>query len=203
MTSYTTDTELFRAFHEGEADAVQSIYQLYYKPLCFFAQRFTEDHDAAQDIATDSFIKMLDKRLDFQNLSNVRSFLYLVTKNACLNQLKANKRHDAAHRQLKFLTAEGEEAVDQVKEELLRLEVLQAIHAEIELLPGRCKEIFKLLFIEELSTDEIAQRLDISPQTVRTQKARALQLIKTELLKKNLIGAFLYLLVFFPDGKIS
>lgn len=203
MNVYTTDTELFNAFHEGKADAVESIYQLYYKPLCFFAERFTEDREAAQDVATDSFIKMLDKRTEFQNLSNLRSFLYLVTKNACLNQLKANKRHEAAHKQLKFLTNEGEEAVDRVKEELVRLEVVQSIHAEIELLPGRCKEIFKLLFIEELGTDEIAQRLDISPQTVRTQKARALQLIKTELLKKNLIAAFLYLLLFFPDGKIS
>lgn len=198
MTHYSSDTDLFIAFHKGEVTAVQQVYHLYYKPLCFFAQRITGSKEVAEDIVADSFIKMLHRRQDFKNLSNIKSFLYLVTKNAGLNHIRGRQRHELAHEQIRFLSEREGEETNAVKEELLRLEMLQQIYAEIENLPDRCKEIFKLLFIEGLNTEEIGKRLDISSQTVRTQKARALQLIKTELLKKNLITAILYLAILFP-----
>ena len=200
VPAYLSDMDLFAAFHQGDEAAFEQVYNLHFKPLCFFASRITGDKQEAQDLVADSFIKMLGKRQEFQNLSNVKSFLYLSTKNAALNQLKSKVRHGAAHKQIRFLNTEGETADDLVNEELLRLEVLAAIHTEIENLPDRCREIFKLLFIEGLSTDLIAERLDISAQTVRTQKARALTLIKSELLKKNLLPALLYLLLLFPKN---
>jgi RNA polymerase sigma-70 factor (ECF subfamily) len=198
MKRYESDIALFAAFHRGEEAAVRQVYQLHFKPLCFFAQRITGSREEAQDLVADSFVKMLQKREEFQNLSNVKSFLYLITKNACINHIRATQRHDAAHKQIRFLGSEGTESENVLRGEMLRLELLQAIHAEIENLPGRCKEIFKLLFIEGLGTEEIGERLGISAQTVRTQKARALQLIRSELLKKNLILALLYLSVLFP-----
>jgi RNA polymerase sigma factor (sigma-70 family) len=72
-----------------------------------------------------------------------------------------------------------------MEREILRVELLQEIYEEIEELPGRCKEIFKMIFIQGLSTDIIGEQLGISLQTVRTQKARAIGLIRTQLLKKN------------------
>ncbi len=72
-----------------------------------------------------------------------------------------------------------------IETEVLRAEVLHEIYAEIEHLPGRCGQIFKLLFIEGLPTDQIAERFGINVQTVRTQKARAISLILTALLKKG------------------
>lgn len=76
---------------------------------------------------------MLQKRTEFQNLSNIKSFLYLVTKNACINHIKAHQRHEVTHRQLRFLNPEGSfPEEDFINEEMLRLEVLQTIHAEIE-----------------------------------------------------------------------
>jgi RNA polymerase sigma-70 factor (family 1) len=197
MPAYSSDIELFAAFHRGEEAAIRQVYQLHFKLLCFFAERITGDKEEAQDVVADSFIKMLQKREAFQNLSNIKSFLYLTTKNASINQLKSRNRHAAAHKQIHFLNSEGEEAEDLVKEELIRLEVLAAIHAEIENLPGRCKDIFKLLFIEGLSTEAIGKRLNISPQTVRSQKARALELIKSELLKKNLLPVLIHLSLLF------
>lgn len=199
---FTSDNELFNAFHRGETSAIEHFYKLNFKPLCIFAERITGTKEDAQDLVTESFIKMLNKREQFQNLSNARSFLYLVTKNACINLLKSRTTQEKARKQIQFLTPAGEENKDQVNEEMLRLHVLQQIHEEIENLPPRCKEIFKLLFLEGLSTDQIADQLRINTQTVRTQKARALQLLKSELIKKNLILALLYLTLLFPSERI-
>ncbi len=80
--------------------------------------------------------------------------------------------------------------------EILRVELLKEIYDEIENLPGRCRQVFKALFIEGLSTDQIAENLSINVQTVRTQKARAIQLIKIQLLKKGKTLAVLILYAF-------
>jgi RNA polymerase sigma factor (sigma-70 family) len=77
-----------------------------------------------------------------------------------------------------------------IETEVLRAEVLQEIYAEVENLPGRCGQIFKLLFIHGKSTEEIGGLLGINPQTVRTQKARAISLIRTALLKKGRLATF-------------
>jgi DNA-directed RNA polymerase specialized sigma24 family protein len=68
------------------------------------------------------------------------------------------------------------------------VELLQEIYEKMESQPGRCGEIFKPLFIHGLSTEEIGNRLGISPQTVRTPKARAIGLIRIQLLKKTALS---------------
>jgi RNA polymerase sigma-70 factor (ECF subfamily) len=57
----------------------------------------------------------------------------------------------------------------------------------IETLPNKCKTIFKLIYFEDASTDEVAEKLHISPRNVLNQKRRALQLLK----KKLLVAVFI------------
>jgi len=202
MTRPGDDIELFASFHRGDTLAIKRVYELHFKPLCFFAERITGTKEDAEDLVTESFLKMLNQREDFQNLSNVKSFLYLVTKNAAINFIKSRGRQNAAKQQISYLTASGEEIEDAIGDEVTRAQVLQQIHEEIENLPERCRQIFKLLYLQGLSPEEISRQLKISAQTVYTQKARAVQLLKNELLKKNLITALLYLIILFPAERI-
>jgi len=70
--------------------------------------------------------------------------------------------------------------------------VLQEIYREIEELPGKCGQIFKMIFLENLPTDQIAERMGINVQTFRTQKARAISMIRTSLLKRGRLIALLF-----------
>jgi len=65
------------------------------------------------------------------------------------------------------------------------------VEFEIEQLPNRCKEIFKLIYYERRPADEIAALLGISVNTVWVQRAKAIQLIRTNLLKKGLLSVLL------------
>jgi RNA polymerase sigma factor (sigma-70 family) len=63
----------------------------------------------------------------------------------------------------------------------------------LEALPPRCRDIIRLIFKEDLSTDEIAERLGIDRQNVRSQKARGLQLLRSRLLDRGSLSALILL----------
>jgi len=190
----TSDADLFLRFQQGDPVAADKVFLRHVKPLCFYIERITGSAEEAQDIAADTFIKLLGRRMQFKNMDNVRAFLYRSARNAAINVNIANTRHRAAHQQIGYLQRGTEASEHWLDNEQIRAEVLGAIYGEIEELPGKCREIFKAIFILGLSNEEIAGRMGIAMQTVRTQKARAIGLLRTRLLKKGQLIALLYLL---------
>jgi RNA polymerase sigma-70 factor (family 1) len=176
---------LIIAFGRGEEKADKIIFNRYFRMLCVYAERITANMHEAEDIVADVFIKMMQKRAEFGTVDNIKAFLFTATRHAAINYALAARRHHAAHEQIEYLTQYRADEEHFLHNEMIRLEVIQEIYREIENLPRRCRTIFKLLFIGGLSTEDIAHRLSINSQTVRTQKARAIQLIKTELLKRE------------------
>jgi RNA polymerase sigma-70 factor (ECF subfamily) len=176
------------AFRKGESQALQSLLKLFYSPLCLFAERLVKDRLAAEDIVGESFIKLWNKRHDFETLQNTKAFLYISTRNACLNLLKQAQRDHLSKKQLAYLTGEQE---GYILNEIVRAEVLQEIMQAIESLPEQCGKVLKLGYLEGLKNQEIADLLQISVHTVKNQKARAIQLLKIKLTGRDLMALFL------------
>jgi len=185
IRTYSDDTLLWTAFQRGENLAEKQVFQLYFKPLCLYSFRITGEMGASEDIVAESFAKAWSKRQEFKALENIKAFLYRVVRNASINISLTTRQHRKAHVQIAYLIGQDMEEEPVEEREILRVELLQEIYEEIEQLPDRCGQIFKLIFFHDQTTEQIAQQLGINPQTVRTQKARAIQLIKTQLLKKN------------------
>lgn len=182
------------AFRKGEPQALHSLLKLFYSPLCLFAERLVKDRLAAEDIVGESFIKLWNKRNDFETLQNTKAFLYITTRNACLNLLKQTHRDNLSKKQLAYLTGEREEYI---LNEMVRAEVLQEIMQAIENLPEQCGKVLKLGYLEGLKNQEIADLLKISVHTVKNQKARAIQLLKIKLRDRDLMALF-FLYTLFP-----
>ena len=186
MTSpYIDDITLLAGFQRREALAEKQVFQKYFRPLCLYSENITSRLEVSEDIVAESFEKAWGRRGEFQRLENLKAFLYRVVRNASLNYAESERVHRTHHEQILYLSGNDPGTDEALEREILRVELLQEIYQEIENLPGRCGQIFKLLFIHNLSTDQIAAQLAINTQTVRTQKARAIQLIKIELLRKN------------------
>ena len=198
MPKYTDDITLWTAFQRGEPKAEAEIFQQYFKPACLFAESITGAMMPAEDIVAETLIKVWNRRQEFQALSNAKAFLYRAIRNASINYAIAEKQHRKIEAKMAYLESTGNNSTEEVLEhEILRVELLQEIYNEIDNLPGRCSQIFKMIFIGQRSTQEIADELGINVQTVRTQKARAIELLKTELLKKHRLETLLlfYLLL--------
>lgn len=182
MPAPVRENTIIASLQSGNEKSLQSLFNLYYRPLRFFATRLLKDQFCAEDIVEESFIKLWSRKADFKSLQNIKAFLYITTRNACLNALKQQQRDIVSKNQLAYLTSEKEEYV---LNEMVKSEVLEEITRKVETLPGQCRKIFIMSFINGYKNHEIATALKISVHTVKNQKIRAIQLLKLRLQDKS------------------
>lgn len=165
---------------------------MFFPSLCFFAKRLVDNEGEGEDIAADSFVKLINRYDSFDTLPNIKAFLYITTRNACLNYLRHTQRQHSSKRELNRLQDKTDE---HALSYMVHAEVLREVEFEIEQLPNRCREIFKLIYYERRSAEEIAELLGITISTVWVQRAKAIQLIRTNLLKKGMLSVLLCFLI--------
>ena len=176
-------------FNKGNNRAFQTIFEDYNKILFASCMQLVKDKEQAEDIVAETFTKVWQRRETFQTADHVKAFLFVTTRNASLNYLRHIQRKTASQSELSYLQKDKDD--QDVINDLIEGELLQRIYPLIETLPGKCKAIFKLIYFEDASTDEVAEKLQITPRNVLNQKQRAIQLLKKKLLVAMLASLFL------------
>ena len=120
----------------------------------------------------ESFVNLWERRKDFVALLPVRVFLYQTARNKCMDLLK---HEQVIHKHEASLVQEFCE--DFLDEKMIEEEMLGEIYRAIDELPSECGRVFRL-GLEGLSNQEIADILSISVNTVKTQKQRAMAVLK-------------------------
>jgi len=183
------DIILLEGFRRGDESAVRELYKIYYRPLCYFNQKIIQHTHEAEDISTEIFLKLLQRKNDFGSLGEIKGFLFTASKNACLDFLRKEKQQQKSHDRIFPVIAIDENFIEQ---EMLTAKILQSIYAEIESLPKHCKQVFKAIFIEGKSTAVIAEEMGISPQTVLNQKTKALRIIRLAIYQEDIFLSLLF-----------
>ena len=172
------EQELLSSVIKGNKKSFEILFGTYYKRLCSYAASFVSQNDLAEDIVTDVFLRMWEKRETINVHHSISSYLFQSVKNSCINFLQREKNR-------KYTVSENEVALLELKmkypisdnyplTDLLGQELEEKIKNEIEKLPKQCRDIFYLSRFEELSHKEIAEKLKISENTVKVQIYRAL-----------------------------
>ncbi|RBL88985.1 RNA polymerase sigma factor [Chitinophaga flava] len=188
MSQALTENTLLKGIRDGEEIAVRHLFDLYYRPLCYYAEKLTGDKAEAQDVAVNVFLKLLQKKADFEHLYEIRAFLYVAARNACIDIYRQKKRHERSLEEIQYLLPPENDKDDL---DLIDTKIMQRLFQEIESLPPQCSKVFKLLFLNKLDTREIARQMRISPKTVLNQKAKAIRLLRVALLKGGSLVAIL------------
>src|SRR5688572_2159859 len=175
------------AFKKGNSRAFQTIFENYNRLLFTCAIQLVKDKEQAEDIVADTYSKLWQRREVFQTEEHVKAFLFLTTRNASLNYIRHIQRKTASQSELSYLQKDKDD--QDVITDMIEGELLKMIYPMIETLPNKCKTIFKLIYFEDASTDEVAEKLHITPRNVLNQKRRAIQLLK----KKLLVAVFVSL----------
>jgi RNA polymerase sigma-70 factor (ECF subfamily) len=172
------EQQLVDEFSKGNQKAFAKIFQQLYPALCFFALSFTDDQAAAEDIVEEIFIIVWNRRESFDHYKVLRSFLYSSVRNACLNWIKQKARH-AVHEKRIAVSAELTEA--SILENIVRAEVFRDVYSAFEKLPPKCRKIISMIFFEGKNVHDVAVELNLSINTVKTQKYRGLSLLRNRL----------------------
>lgn len=170
---------LLAELRKDSKKAFATVYDRCYIGLFCFVRRWVREQKAAEDITTESFIKLWENRARFDSMAAVEGFLHVTARNACLNHLRGQARSDARERAFADWLA-GE---DEVRHEDA---LLDHVCREAEHLPPQVRRVFKLSFIDGLSNQTIADRLHINNQSVCNHKARALKYLRAAMLRKDL-----------------
>jgi RNA polymerase sigma-70 factor (family 1) len=172
--------EVISELKKGSTKALHAVHDLYYPALRNFAASLVEDGPAAEDIVAEVFVTLWKKHEDFPTLQNIKAFLYISTRNACINHIKKLQRDEVMKTALtNYLSVDHEEFA---LNEMIRAEVLQQIYDAIEALPSQCRKVFKLCYVEGLSNADAAAQFSISINTVKNHKVKALGLLRLKFL---------------------
>ena len=105
------ELKIISAFKQRDAKALAYIFKIHRKPLVYFAEKILGIREEAEDIVADSFMKLWSKHTDFESFSQIKSFLYVVTRNSCLNFLKYSKRVSASQKEFSYWAENKEEEI--------------------------------------------------------------------------------------------
>lgn len=156
----------------------EDLFNEYYPRLCDFASRYLKDDGEGEDAVQDAFIVYIEQRDSIsQHPSAIKSFLYNTVKNICLNKIR-HQKVESRYNEGFFLDTQDE---NHMLEAIVHAEVIGEIHQALNSLPKGCHLVLKLGYLDGLKNAQIAEELGISLNTVKSQKQRALMLLRQKL----------------------
>jgi len=180
-----SDAELLFKLSRGERDAFDILYNKYWKMVFNFAFKRLKDRDIAADVAQDIFVQLWI-RGSSSEISDLKAYLYTSTKNGVFNRVGVETKYTGLSGYWETGDFQSEEADSGV----LYKEFFDSFQQLVDRLPEQQRVIFNLRFVEDLSSNEIAVKLNLSPKTVRNHIGRALATLKSELLITFLVLLF-------------
>ncbi len=167
----------------------RKLFQNQYKLLCLFSNRYIVDIEASKDIVQNVFIKIWEDKVLFKNKCSIKSYLYTSVKNKSLDYLKS--KHYRSIDNVSNITMEELESNSFFMREVVILETSDIIEKAINTLPNKCAQIIRLS-AKSLTNSEIALKLNISINTVKSQKKIAYKRLKP-ILKEHFVLVLLLL----------
>ena len=188
--------DLWDRICEDDEGAFDILFKENYSNLCNFAYRILGNITDAEEIVQDTFIYIWQNRTKIIIKDSIKSYTYQIVHNLAVNRLehyrtkKFSPNKLVTHEEWTFIH-NTYKVNDSFIQSIEASETEVIIREAIQNLPEKCKEIFLLSRFENLSNEEISQKLKISQNTIRVQIFNALSYLKEILKKINL-----FLLIF-------
>ncbi|HZX60075.1 MAG TPA: RNA polymerase sigma-70 factor [Mucilaginibacter sp.] len=164
-----------RIARHGDTAAYKELFLTFYNPLLRFAISFVKSREQAEEIVSDVFIHIWEKRNRLQGIGNLKVYLFISIKNTALNYISRQKNKPSFD--INEATLDLESIYFDPLQLMVTGEMVARIRAAIEQLPPKCKLIFKLVKEDDLTHREVADILSLSVKTVEAQLAIALKKI--------------------------
>lgn len=181
MLPFTVDISKFNV---GDRKVFDAVYRYYSRLLQHFAHSYVHNHGAAEEIVSDSMLKLWNNRQHIRTEQQIKAFLYITTRNACIDNIRSSRVLP-----MKELPEEIDDLMAQAPEvynRILYTELLQQIEEAVDKLPPSQQAVFRKSFLEGKSTNEISNETGMTESSIFAQKSKAMATLR-KLLKNNLL----------------
>lgn len=175
-TVITENEQTLHLLNAGDESAFDTVYKQYYRGLCAFASQYVAETEI-EEIVQETMMWLWENRTSLIPELSLKSLLFMMVKNKCLNNITHNQIKQRVHEKL-FAKFENqfEDPDFYIENELIAL-AAKAIRE----LPEDYRKAFEMNRFDNLTYNEIAERTGVSPKTVAYRISQALKILRVEL----------------------
>lgn len=183
------ENEWLSRLQSGDEKAFSFLFDHYHRLLYTLAFRYLKSCEEAEDAVQYTFMKIWEQRSSIDFTKGVRSLLFTILKHYVLNELRHQQIVLGKQENIKMLL---EESDDDFAENLEKQELYACLNQAISLLPPQKREICLLKMEDELSNQEIADKMKITVPTVKSHYTQLLKMLRTGINKFICYILFMY-----------
>ena len=172
----------YRRFLDGSDEGIAEIVDEYKDGLILYLKTFVRDLYAAEDLAEDTFFRLMVKKPHFSGRSSFKSFLYAIGRHVALDHLRRHAQQ--AYTPIEDMETYLSDETD-LEKAYIRQERGIIVHRAMNKLPGDYRQILWLTFFEGFSHEEAGRIMQKNARQVRNLLYRAKRSLKAELEKEG------------------
>ncbi len=179
------DIEIIDSFKKGNEHAFNILVNKYQKKVYWIVRKMVLDHDDANDITQDIFIKIHSSLKDFRGDSKFFTYIYKISVNFCLNHISKKKRTSNREIDIEDDTLDiksTDMGTDEHYDEKRKQKLLKEA---IENLEGQQRAVFNMRFYDNLSYEEIAAMMNKSVGGMKANYFHAVKKIEAYIKSKK------------------
>lgn len=176
-----SDEDHERAWRAGGSGFAE-LFRRHYRGVVTYVARFTRDLGAAEDLAQQAFVRLLERaRADHGGAGRFRALIYTVARNLALNERRRQGRRYVARTSMSGLPDEPAGPTGDPLDGLVAAEELASFRAALAALPDEDRAAFELKEVRGLTYAEAGAELGLHPDAVRRRVGRAYARLRTAL----------------------
>ena len=178
MSTHQSDTQLIQRIQGHDSEAFEAFYIRYRQVICIHITSIVRDDAVAQDLVQEVFLRVWTRANQWDGRGKVKGWVYRIATNLSLNHLRSMKRHPQLQLEIPADEIDADVSIPgwMIDPSALTPEVLfevteqrQMVWALIEDLPPEKREVFQMVYDEEMDLQSVASALEIPEGTVKSR----------------------------------
>jgi len=181
----TANDPTIEALKAGSEHAFRCLFEQERERLRRFVLKLVEDADEAENIVQETFTEAYRQIEDFRGESSVSTWLFSIAKHLAYGHLRTSDRHNyLEHETIEFLQVDRKTTETRTQKDVELSERKQIVHDALQELPEHYRRVVQLRDLQEKSTAEAADELDLTEVNVRVRLHRARKALREHLCER-------------------
>lgn len=176
FTVLQDELNLLRLVSEGDEQAFRKIFDFYSGKLYSFVYRISGNEEVAEEIVMDGFMKVWANRTALSTINRFDAYLYTLVRNQAFNSLKRVAHEQSIIDEMSFTNTEYQDFTEQA---VIYKDYQDLLDQTVNQLPPQQRQVYRLNKEQGLKYDEIANQLNLSPNTVKAHLKKAVSNVRT------------------------